>query len=479
MKQTIISRHSLLTALSAALLGGSMAVVTPAGAADNEQFIPMTSYRIGPYAAGGTGTFGGFIDYVNLLNERDGGINGVKLVYEECETEYKPDRAIECYERLKGKGTTGAAMFNFLITAAVYATLERTREDKISVVSIGYGRADTSDGRVFPYVFPLMTNYWSQSTAKIKFIALQEQCMAQYPELVDKPDRAVACYKHLQQGELKGDGLDKLKGKKIVNLYHDSGYGKETMPILDIQARKYGFELTNMAVPPPGNEQQSQWLQIRQIKPDWVILRGWGVMNPTAIKQAARVKFPADRLVGVWWSGAEEDVVPAGEAAVGYTAAGLNSSGDNFPAIQQIKERLYKQGKGNMQDPGRVGSIYYNRGIVHGVLNTEAIRKAQEKFGNKPLTGEQVRWGLENLDVSEKRLEELGLKGMMSPIKISCADHEGGAPVRFQQWDGKQWVMVSDWIATDQSIVRPEVERSAAAYAKEKNITPRDCAKES
>src|SRR6185369_15713049 len=49
-------------------------------------------YRVGPYAAGGTGTFGGFIDYLDMLNKRDGGINGVKLTWEECETEYKNDR---------------------------------------------------------------------------------------------------------------------------------------------------------------------------------------------------------------------------------------------------------------------------------------------------------------------------------------------------------------------------------------------------
>ncbi|MCP5424190.1 MAG: ABC transporter substrate-binding protein [Gammaproteobacteria bacterium] len=469
----------LVSCLGAAVLGGIVAGGGAVVAQSNEQFIPMLSYRVGPYAAGGTGIFGGFIDYINLLNERDGGINGVKITYEECETEYKPDRALECYERLKNSGPTGASMFNFVATPPVYATMDRTLEDKIPVVAIGYGPAYTADGRVFPYIFPLVTTYWSQNTAKIKFIALQEQCLAQYPDLEGKPDRAAQCFEHAKKGELQGDGLDKLKGKKIVNLYHDSGYGKETKPILDAQAEKYGFQVVYIPVPHPGNEQQSQWLQIRREKPDWVILRGWGVMNPTAITQAARIKFPADRIVGVWWSGAEEDVVPAGDAAIGFIAAALNPAGDQFPAIKQIEELLYSKGKGNMQDPSRVGSVYYNRGIIHGVLNTEAIRKAQEKFGNKPLTGEQVRWGLENLEITEARLKELGLEGVMSPIKISCADHEGGAPVRFHQWNGKQWVLVSDWIATDQSLVRPLVEKEAANYAKEKNLPIRDCSKES
>ena len=438
-------RRFTLPGLSFAMLA---APALPA-LAQNEQFIPMADYRIGPYAAGGTGTYGGFIDYLDMLNKRDGGINGVKLTWEECETEYKNDRGVECYERLKKKGPTGASMFNFLSTGITYACIERATADKIPVVSIGYGRTDASDGRVFPYVFPLITNYWSQNTAKIKFIGM------------------------------KSGGMDKLKGKKIVNLYHGSAYGKETIPILDLQAKKYGFTVTHIEVAHPGNEQESQWLQIRQARPDWVILRGWGVMNPVALKTAAKVGFPRDHIVGVWWSGAEEDVLPAGDAAKGFIAAAFHPSGTNFPVLQDIKKHVYSGGhKGNLEDVGRFGSIYYNRGVIHGILNTEAIRTAQGKFGKKPLTGEQVRWGLENLNLDEKRLKELGAYNLLQPIKVSCMDHEGGGAVKFQQWDGKQWKLITDWIKSDQSIVRPLVEESAAAYAKEKGITPRDCSKE-
>ena len=428
------------------LLAGA-ALAPPAAA--QEQFIPMPSYRVGPYAAGGTGVYGGFIDYLDMLNLRDKGINGVKLTWEECETEYKPDRGLECYERLKGKGPTGASMFNFLSTGITYAAIERATTDKIPVVSIGYGRTDASDGRVFPYVFPLITNYWSQNTAKIKFIGMKE------------------------------GGMGKLKGKKIVNLYHGSAYGKETIPILDLQAKKYGFTVTHIEVPHPGNEQESQWLQIRQAKPDWVILRGWGVMNPVALKTAAKVGFPRDRMVGVWWSGAEEDMIPAGDAAKGFIAAAFHPSGTNFPVLKDIQKHVYSGGhKGNLEDASRYGSIYYNRGVIHGILNSEAIRTAQAKFGKKPLTGEQVRWGLENLNIDDKRLKELGAAGLLQPIKVSCSDHEGGGAVKFQQWDGKKWNLITDWIKSDQSIVRPQIEESAAAYAKEKGITPRDCSKE-
>ena len=232
-------------------------------------------------------------------------------------------------------------------------------------------------------------------------------------------------------------------------------------------------------MPHPGNEQQAQWLQIRQVKPDWVILRGWGVMNPTALKTAAKIGFPRDHILGVWWSGAEEDVIPAGEAAKGYIAAGFNAPGTNFPVLKEIQKHVYAKGQGELEDKSRLGTIYYNRGVLWGMLTTEAVRTAQARFGKgQSMTGEQVRWGLENLNIDEKRLKELGAVGFMQPLKLSCADHEGGGQVKFQQWDGRQWKVITDWIASDQKLVRPMIEASAAQYAKEKGITPRDCSKE-
>ncbi|MCX7961586.1 MAG: ABC transporter substrate-binding protein [Burkholderiales bacterium] len=440
-----MKRSMLALALAAAATGFS----GTAAAQAKEQFIPAAFYWVGPFAPGGSGIAAGFLDYLTLLNERDGGINGVKLTWEKCETEYITSRGVECYERLKKRGPTGASLFHPLSTGITYALIDRAPIDKVPLITLGYGRTDASDGRVFPYVFPLITNYWSQNTAKIRFIGQRE------------------------------GGMDKLRGKHIVNLYHDSAYGKETLPVLEKQAEMYGFKVTNIAVPSPGNEQSAQWLQIRQLKPDWVILRGWGVMNPTALKAAARAGFPRDRIVGVWWSGSEEDVIPAGDAAKGFIAAGFNAAGDKFPVIQEIRKHVYGKGKGELEDKSRIGTIYYNRGVIFAIVSTEAIRKAQERFGKgQPMTGEQVRWGLENLNIDEATLKRLGASGFMPTFRITCEDHEGGGGVRFQQWDGKQWKIISDWIPTDQKLVRPMIEASAMQYAKEKNITPRDCAKE-
>ncbi|HXV08104.1 MAG TPA: ABC transporter substrate-binding protein, partial [Burkholderiales bacterium] len=174
----------------------SLAAVLPAGAQPNEQFIPAAFYWVGPYAAGGSGISAGMLDYLSLVNERDGGVGGVKLTWEKCETEYNNTRGVECYERLKSRHP---ALFHPLSTGITYSLIDRAAVDHIPLVTIGYGRTDASDGRVFPYVFPLITNYWSQNTAKIRFIGMRE------------------------------GGMEKLKGKKIVNLYHDSAYGKETI----------------------------------------------------------------------------------------------------------------------------------------------------------------------------------------------------------------------------------------------------------
>ncbi|MEI6300573.1 MAG: ABC transporter substrate-binding protein [Betaproteobacteria bacterium] len=435
---------------AAAVLGAAaLATASFAQAQAMEQFVPYNGYWVGPYAAGGSGYFGGMIDYLNMLNARDGGIGGVKITGEKCETEYNNAKGVECYERSKKKGPTGASVIHPLSTGITYSVLEKATADKIPVISMGYGRTDAADGRVFPYIFPLITTYWSQATSMVKFMGQ------------------------------KSGGMDKLKGQKITLVYHDSAFGKEPIPVLEAQAKKFGFEFSAIPVAHPGNEQGAQWLQVRQIKPDWVILWGWGVMNPTAIKNAAKIGFPRDKLVGVWWSGAEEDTIPAGDAAKGYIAAGFNVAGTNYPVIKDIEKNIYAKGKGEMEDKSRVGSIYYNRGVVSGILTAEAIRTAQAKYGKKPLTGEQVRWGIENLNIDDKRLKELGATGFMQSLKVSCLDHEGGGAVKFQQWDGKKWNVITDWIPGDREMVRPMIEESAAKYAKEKGITPRDCSKES
>ena len=423
------------------VLFGAALIGAVSTAAAQEQFIPLLSYRVGPYAAGGSGFYGGAIDYFNLVN-LNGGINGVKILWEECETEYNASRGVECYERLKTKNG-GASMVDPLSTGIAYGILDRVGEDKVPMTTLGYGRSDAANGKVFPYVFPLVTSYWNQASGMMRY-------------LIDK-----------------AGGPQNLRGKKIVDLYHDSAYGKEPFPVFDQYAKDLGFELIKIPVAHPGNEQQSQWLQIRQANPDYVILWGWGVMNAVAIKTAQRNGFPREKMIGVWWAGSEEDVIPAGDSAKGYTTMTFNTPG-NYPVLDEIRKKVYGAGKGNMDDKSRVGSVYHMRGVTAAILWTEAIRKAQEKYGKgKTMTGEQVRWGLENLNVDAARQKALGAFDMFPAVKTSCDDHEGSGAVKVQKWDGAKWTAVTpNWVVGDKAMTRRLLEESSAKYAAEKKITP-------
>src|SRR5262245_31135352 len=190
--------------LVAAVLSGLVGVTVVAAA--DAQFLPVLSYREGAQRFVGIPQADGYIAYLTLLNERDGGINDVPLVWEECETVYDVARGVACYERLKSKGPTGAAAVHPLSTPLTYALLERATQDQIPLITMPYGRADTSEGRVFPYVFNPPTTFWSQNTAKLRFI-----------------------------GQRVG-GMAQLKGVKIAHVYLDSDLGRETLPILDTQA---------------------------------------------------------------------------------------------------------------------------------------------------------------------------------------------------------------------------------------------------
>jgi len=431
-------KQLLLVAAAAALLAAPLMVRAQA----SDQFIAIPSYRVGPYGTNGQAYYGGYVDYLNYVNLKEGGINGVKLSWEECETEYNNAKGVECYERLKNKNpiTHGTAI-NSMATGISYALIDKSVEDKVPLLMMGYGRTDAVDGSVFPYAFPLVTTYQMQVSAIVRFLT-----------------------------EKNGGSL---AGKKIVYLYHDSAYGKEPMVALDAEATLGRFKVVQIPVAHPGNEQGAQWLRIRQENPDYVIFWGWGVMNQTALKAAQKVGYPRDKIIGSWWAGSEEDTIPAGAAAKGYMSATWNVSGKGVPLIADIEKVVYGAGKGNLQDPAKIGSVLYNRGVSAALATVEAVRTAQGKFGKgKVMSGEDVRWGLENLNITDARLQQLGASGLLPEIKTSCENHEGSGKVRIEQWDGSKWVLVSDWIEGNKNLIHPLFKASAAKYAKEKGITP-------
>ena len=431
-------RYLKIGAIAAAALAAPWAA--PGALAQDGLYIPTFVYRTGAFAPSGIPIADGFKDYFTLLNERDGGIEGVKVIQEECETNYDTKVGVECYERLKSKGPL---VINPYSTGITYALIPKAPVDKIPILSMGYGRTDAAVGSVHAWVFNAPTSYWSQMSAKIKYIADKE------------------------------GGFEKLKGKKIAHIFHNSPYGKEPIPTLEALSKKYGFELELLPVDSPGQEQKATWLKVRQSSPDWITFWGWGVMNQVGIKEAAAIGFKMDRMVGVWWSGTEADVLPAGDAAKGYISATFHAPGKTFKVHEDLKKFVYDKNKGSASWE-KVGEVLYNRGLVNAMISAEAVRDAIKKHGKK-ITGEHSREGLENLNLTEERLAGLGFGKMMKPIKITCNDHEGNGPVLIQQWDGKEWKIVSDWIEPMRDVVRPMMEESAKKFADENKITPRQC----
>ncbi|CAI8381332.1 MAG: Uncharacterised protein [Rhodospirillaceae bacterium] len=424
----------LRNALIAAFTG--VCVATPVLA---DLVFPALTYRTGAYAVSGIPQADGYSDYFTMLNERDGGIGGEPIKVVECETQYNTEKGVECYEKTKG---LGALVYQPMSTGITYQLIPKASADGIPIHSMGYGRTSAANGKVFPYVFNYPANYWNGASAVVNHIL-----------------------------ELNGGNI---KGKKIALVYHNSGYGKEPIRTLEELSAKHGFDLTLLPVDHPGQEQKSQWLQIRRERPDYVTMWGWGVMNQVAIQEAANIRYPMENFIGIWWSGSENDVIPAGDAADGYKALALHAPGMDFPLFDDMKKHVYD--KGMAAGAGdQIGTILYNRGMFQAILAAEAVKVAQKMSGKADITAAEMRVGMENLKVDQAMFSNLGLPNFAPNLSVSCDNHGGAGLVAVQQWDAKAktWSLVSDFKPTDMDVINKLITEDSSAYAKENNITPK------
>ncbi|BDW83870.1 MULTISPECIES: ABC transporter substrate-binding protein [Roseicyclus] len=420
----------LLTTVAA----GAM-LATPAFA---DLMFPDLSYRTGPFAAGGIPFSDGYQDYFTLLNQRDGGIGGVPVRVVECETAYNTERGVECYEATKGDG---ALVYQPLSTGITYQLIPRATADGIPLHTMGYGRTSAVNGEIFSHVFNYPANYWDAASVMINVL-------------------------------LEENG-GSLEGKTITLLYHNSAYGREPIRTLETLAAQHGFTLTQIAVDSPGQEQGNQWLQIRRERPDYVLFWGWGVMNQVAIQEAINIRYPLENFIGNWWAGADHDVASAGEAAAGYRALNMNRLGD-MPVFAEIQQHVIDAGLA-AGDGTNLGSVLYTRGMYAAMLAAEAARTAQEIHGVGDITPAMMRDGMEALVMTNARMEELGMPGVGPEFAVSCADHGGTGQAIMTQWNGTEWVTLTDFISPDDSVTGPLVLEDSAAYAAEAGIEARTC----
>lgn len=401
---------SMLT-VAALSLGVSGALTT--AAADHEIVAGGQCDRTGPTKLIGEQICPGVVDYINLVNKK-GGVKGHRIRYMEVEHGYQVDRGVEAYERIKRAG--GVAVLDYG-TPIVYALTPRHMEDKIPGITPGFGRADATDGRKWPYIFPLAATYWSQMGAGMKYI--------------------------------KDKGA--TKGSKVAYLFYDNPAGREPLNIFERICQQEGYECRTFAVPPPGVEMASQALDItRRMRADWVISHLFGKSPSISIREFKKNGFPLDRVISLVWGAGEDDMVAAGwDNAQGYLGMQFAGVGRDFPAIQEIMKMYRDEGRA---PPAAVGSVYYNRGVLIAALMVEAIRLAVEHDG-LPVTGEKVKNGY-------RRIRDFTLGGLLPPLTVTERDHEGGGWIKLYQVRGTELVAHGDWFHGYRDLVQDEVRKA-------------------
>lgn len=399
------------------LIVGLAAGLRPAAA--DEIVIGGSCDRTGPTKNVGTVICPGTLDYVKLVNKQ-GGVDGHTIRYIEVEHAYKVDRGVEAYERLKRDGAVAVLDYG---TPQVYALTPRHLEDKLLGITPGFGRADSTDGEAFPYIFPSAATYWSQMGAVMQFVK--------------------------DQGVKKGD--------KVGYLFYDNPAGREPLGMFEEICKREGYKCRIFAVPPPGVEMSSQILDIaRRFRPKWVISHLFGKAPSISIKEFRKNGFPLKHVVSLVWGQGEPDMIAAGwKTAQGYLGLQFAGVGRDFPVIQDIMQMYKDAGE---EVPEMVGTVYYNRGILTGAILVGAVRLAIEKYG-LPLNGEKVKDAMESM-------KDFSLGGFLPPLTFSPQDHEGGGWVRVYQVKGEKFVPYTDWIHGYRDLVLDKVKMAVAKLKK-------------
>ena len=396
----------------------TLGMTTPAWA-QKEIVIGLQCDRTGATQTVGVNLCPGYHDYIALVNSK-GGVEGYKIRAAEIDTEFKVPQAMEAYERHKKEG---AVLISLYGTPQTQALSQKLAEDHIPGTSPGFGVAAAANGIRYPFLFPIAATYYSQGAAAVKFV----------------------------KDQLGGS----LKGKKIAYLFYDNPSGKEPMPVLEELSRLEGFELRTFAVPPPGVEMGAQALDIAQrYRADFVIAHLFGRSPSVSIKELKRAGYPLRKVVAFVWGAAEADIEAAGGFGVaeGYYAMQFAGVGPDYPVLDEIREMYKKQGK----EPSKemASTVYYNRGVLIAAVQVEAIRNALKAKPGQKITGADVKAGME-------KIKGFTLNGLVPPLEITSADHEGGGWVQIFQVKGGKLVKATDWFKAYPEVVAKAINDAA------------------
>src|SRR6476619_2155999 len=163
------AQHVMLGLTIAAAL--AVPAMAPSAQAQDSIYVPLLTYRTGPFAGSGIPIANGMHDYLAMLNERDGGIGGVKLNVEECETGYDTKKGVECWESVKSKKP---AVVNPYSTGITLQIIPKAAVDKIPILSMAYGLSASAVGEKFPWVFNPPATYWDGLSMVMRYVGGKE-----------------------------------------------------------------------------------------------------------------------------------------------------------------------------------------------------------------------------------------------------------------------------------------------------------------
>ncbi|MCC0804839.1 ABC transporter substrate-binding protein [Methylobacterium sp. W2] len=417
-------RLSPPTAMTALIL----AFCLPAGAAEPVRMTLLTN-RTGPGAAIGARVANGVHDYLEMLNQRDGGIGGVPLQLEECEVASEVERARACYAAARAAGTVLITTPDRGITQDLLAPAAR---DRIPLLSLADGFPAGTRGDLLPWVFNPSATVLGGITIAIRYLA----------------DRL--------------GGLSELQGLSIGLVYSHAGADPSALAILQELGARYGFSTPLFADDETEAGNAALWTRIAAARPDHVILLGQGARSGASVEEALKVDVPPDRMIALRWPD-QDGIRRTGSASRGFKEVSRHAFGDAFPAFDAIDTFVADRGLSSTPKDGS-GETHYNRGVYNAVLAAEAIAEAQRARRGAPLRGEDVRLAFEGLSIDDSRWKGLGLAGFAHSITFTCRDH-GGRPSGFVQvWGGAKWLRAAEGVAQMNDLVDARLDAVVADF---------------
>lgn len=394
-------------AAAASASAAATAAASPAGGAAGKPPSFKGTINIGSFIdrSGATANVGtvlgpGVNDWAEYMNAQ-GGANGYKLNFIEFDHKYDANIAQQGYTQFVNQDHVVAILsYGTPITDALKG---KSADDKIPMMTPGYGLSDSSDGTKYPYLFVGAASYQAQTRALLQYVA----------------------------DDWKSQG--KSGNPKVVYVYYDNAAGKDPFPALDATAPKLNVDVVDrIPVPATAVDLTQQFQQAQGKNPDYVLAHLFGATPALGIKAWKQVGLgPKVPLIGYVWAFGESDIQTAGDAAEGYMGLQFTAMPEENPEALQLLRGYWKSI--NKPEPKEDQIVYYLR----GVLNADMIFEAAKNAGDK-ITGETMKKGLE-------ALKDFKAHGLSAGITMSASDHGGTSKVKLYQVKSGKITLVKDW----------------------------------